>query len=93
LFRQITGRGLCYKIGRHYIELGKTRKIFCKTYGYLVVTGLHYFSYNFSDKVMKIPHLDRILKTECYHRETEMKYRHYEFATYMENIISWLDLK
>lgn len=51
------------------------------------------FSYNFSDKVMKIPHLDRILKTECYHPETELKYRHYEFATYMENIISWLDFK
>jgi len=42
---------------------------------------------------MKIPHLDHILKTECNHRETEIKYRHYEFATYMENIITWLDLK
>eukprot|EP00102_Acyrthosiphon_pisum_P020191 XP_016657401.1 PREDICTED: BRCA1-associated RING domain protein 1 isoform X9 [Acyrthosiphon pisum] len=54
---------------------------------------LYAFGAFYCDKVMKIPHLDRILKTECYHRETEIKYRHYEFATYMENIITWLDLK
>ncbi|XP_060865629.1 BRCA1-associated RING domain protein 1-like [Metopolophium dirhodum] len=54
---------------------------------------LYAFGAFYCDKVMKIPHLDHILKTECYHRETEMKYRHYEFATYMENIITWLDLK
>ncbi|XP_022170985.1 BRCA1-associated RING domain protein 1-like isoform X1 [Myzus persicae] len=54
---------------------------------------LYAFGAFYCDKVMKIPQLDRILKTECYHRETELKYRHNEFATYMENIISWLDLK
>ncbi|CAI6366935.1 unnamed protein product [Macrosiphum euphorbiae] len=54
---------------------------------------LYAFGPFYCNKVMKIPHLDRILKTECYHRETETKYRHYEFATYMENIITWLDLK
>ncbi|KAL4141790.1 hypothetical protein QTP88_004360 [Uroleucon formosanum] len=54
---------------------------------------LYAFGAFYCDKVMKIPNLDRTLKTECYHRETEMKYRHYEFATYMENIITWLDLK
>lgn len=54
---------------------------------------LYAFGAFYCDKVMKISHLDRILKTECYHHESEMKYRHYEFATYMENIISWLDFK
>ncbi|XP_050056991.1 uncharacterized protein LOC114131665 isoform X8 [Aphis gossypii] len=54
---------------------------------------LYAFGAFYCDKVMKIPHLDCVLKTECYHKKTELNYRHYEFATYMENIVSWLDLK
>ncbi|XP_026817198.1 BRCA1-associated RING domain protein 1-like [Rhopalosiphum maidis] len=54
---------------------------------------LYAFGAFYCDKVMNIPHLDCALKTECYHRETELNYRHYEFATYMENIVSWLDHK
>ncbi|XP_025204780.1 BRCA1-associated RING domain protein 1-like isoform X3 [Melanaphis sacchari] len=54
---------------------------------------LYAFGAFYCDKVMKIPHLDCVLKTECYHHETKLNYRHYEFATYMENIVSWLDFK
>lgn len=54
---------------------------------------LYAFGAFYCDKVMKIPHLDCVLKTECYHQKTELNYRHYEFSTYMGNILSWLDLK